>query len=127
MDAILAEYCNDYFGPAAAAMSAFIEFSEANWMNMGQDAGKIGRALELLASAQAAVEPQSAPGRRIAKITQIMQPILNVATTRADDPQLLEGDFVSLLLETPSRSYYEIAINPAGAVRMALSPLRLLC
>jgi hypothetical protein len=40
----------------------------------------------------------------------------NIATTTPDDPKLLEGDFVSLLIETPSRSYYEIAVNPAGTV-----------
>jgi hypothetical protein len=41
---------------------------------------------------------------------------LQSTTTKNDDPKLLEGDHVTLLMETPSRSYYEIAINPAGAV-----------
>ncbi len=41
---------------------------------------------------------------------------LNIATTASDDPQLLEGDHITLLIETASNSYYEIAINPAGAV-----------
>lgn len=206
LDSLLSDYYRGYFGPAAAAMKAFVEFSESNWMHMGQDAEKIGRAFELLAAAQAAVDPQSAPGRRIAEIAEIMKPMhslqqqlgrkresglvyrvletrhtggkplkdkpfdgqvlkeywtdvrtaplvkltpraprpkaatqfqiqrtgsilhvgivcqepdmpgVNVSVTRPDDPKLLEGDYVSLLIETPSRSYYEIAINPAGAV-----------
>ena len=41
---------------------------------------------------------------------------LNISTTKNGDPKLLDGDFVTLLLETNSHSYYEIAINPAGAV-----------
>jgi hypothetical protein len=41
---------------------------------------------------------------------------LQSTTTKNDDPQLLEGDHITLLIETPSRSYYEISINPAGAV-----------
>ncbi len=41
---------------------------------------------------------------------------LQSTTTKNDDPKLLEGDHVTLLMETPSRSYYEISINPAGAV-----------
>jgi len=41
---------------------------------------------------------------------------LQSSTTKNDDPKLLEGDHITLLIETPSRSYYEISINPAGAV-----------
>ena len=41
---------------------------------------------------------------------------LKISTTQNDDPRLLEGDHVTLLIETSSRSYYEISINPAGAV-----------
>jgi hypothetical protein len=43
-------------------------------------------------------------------------PGVTIATTTPDDPKLLEGDHVTLLIETASNSYYEIAINPAGTV-----------
>jgi hypothetical protein len=43
-------------------------------------------------------------------------PGVNIATTTPDDPKLLEGDHITLLIETASNSYYEIAINPAGTV-----------
>lgn len=39
-----------------------------------------------------------------------------IATTKNDDPKIFDGDHVLLLIETPTRSQYEIAINPAGAI-----------
>lgn len=39
-----------------------------------------------------------------------------VAATADDDPKLLDGDHVLLVIETPTRGRYEIAVNPAGAV-----------
>jgi hypothetical protein len=41
---------------------------------------------------------------------------LNVTTTACDDATLLKGDAVIILLETQGHSYYEIAVNPAGAL-----------
>ena len=206
LDALLADYFTSYYGPAAKPMQAFAEFSEANWMHMGQDGAKIGEAFTLLAAAQAAADPQSPPGRRIQKIADLMKPLrtleqqlsrqhdttldyrvlethqtggkplrekafdghvlkgywtdvrsvqlvkltpeapqpktstkfqiqregsilhlgivcqepdmpgINIATTTPDDPRLLAGDHITLLIETASNSYYEIAINPAGTV-----------
>jgi uncharacterized protein DUF4838 len=206
VDALVAEYLTGYFGPAAAAMKAFIEYSEANWMHMGQDPARIGQALALFAAAQAAADPQSAPGQRLQKIADMMKPLkalqqqlsrkretdlvyrvlearqtggrpltsrpfdgqvlkdywtdvrsvglvtlttsaphpkaattfqiqregsilhigiicyepdmpgVNSTTTTPDDPKLLEGDHITLLIESQSRNYYEIAINPSGAI-----------
>ncbi|WP_170266753.1 DUF4838 domain-containing protein [Brevifollis gellanilyticus] len=206
LEALLADYFTTYFGPAAKPMRAFMDYSEANWMHMGQDAEKIGQAITLLATAQTAADPQSAPGKRMQKIAEMMKPLkalqqqlsrkresdlvyrvlearqtggkpltsrpfdgqvlkeywtdvrsvnlanltstaphrkaettfqiqregsilhigiichepdmagLNVTATEPDDEKILNGDYVTLLLETPSRAYYEITINPAGAV-----------
>jgi len=41
---------------------------------------------------------------------------LNVATTRNDDPAIWYGDVVEVLLETDQHSYYQIAVNPSGAI-----------
>ena len=41
---------------------------------------------------------------------------VNVGTKRHDDPALWMGDCVEILLETEQHAYYQIAINPAGAV-----------
>lgn len=206
VDALLADYCANYFGPAAESMRAFITHAEANWMHMNTNAAKIGESFDLLAKAKAAVVPASQPGRRIQQVADTMKPLealraqlsrkrdtdldyrvlltentgakplgskpldgnvdeaywgtvriaplikvrpeqpqpkagtnfriqrdgstlhigivchepdmqsLKSTTTQNDDPKLLDGDCVTLLIETPSRSYYEISINPAGAV-----------
>ncbi len=206
VEALLAEYFATYYGPAAEAMRAFVAHAEDNWMHMSTDGAKIGESLALLARAQAAADPQSLPGRRIAQIAALMKPMHalarqlgrkrdtdlsyraletsqtdgrtmptktfdgnvdpawwgtyriapllplqpnvpaskasgrfqvlregsvlhfgivceepdmqrgDVTVTQNDDPRLLEGDHVLLLIETPARSRYEIAVNPAGAV-----------
>jgi hypothetical protein len=40
----------------------------------------------------------------------------NIATTKSGDPAIFHGDNVEILIETESHSYYQIVINPAGAV-----------
>ncbi|MCA1810012.1 MAG: DUF4838 domain-containing protein, partial [Lentisphaerae bacterium] len=39
-----------------------------------------------------------------------------IGTTTQDDPAVYEGDNVELLLETPEHSYYQMTVNPAGAI-----------
>ncbi|MFO1006909.1 MAG: DUF4838 domain-containing protein [Planctomycetaceae bacterium] len=206
VNAILDDYFHSYYGTAAEAMRDFVTHAEENWMLMSTDASKIGESLALLAKAQAAADRQSLPGRRIAQIAALMQPMHalqqqlsrkretdasyrvlltdqtdgkpmktkpldgkidpawwgtyrvapllpltpnspqsrassrfqvlregnvlyfgitceepdmqgnHITTTKNDDPNLLSGDHILLLIETPTRSQYEIAINPAGAV-----------
>jgi hypothetical protein len=41
---------------------------------------------------------------------------LHITTTNHDDSALLNGDCVMIFLETQGHSYYQIAVNPAGAV-----------
>ena len=41
---------------------------------------------------------------------------LNIATTRDDDPAILEGDHVELLIETSPANRYRIVVNPAAAL-----------
>jgi hypothetical protein len=38
------------------------------------------------------------------------------STTKNDDKSIWDGDYIDLLIETPNHSYYQISINPAGAV-----------
>jgi hypothetical protein len=40
----------------------------------------------------------------------------NIGTTKKDDSALWYGDAVEILIETESRSYYQIAISPSGAI-----------
>ncbi len=41
---------------------------------------------------------------------------VNVAARKDDDPAIWYGDVIEVLLETETHSYYQIAVNPAGAV-----------
>jgi len=41
---------------------------------------------------------------------------LRIATTKNEDPALWYGDNIEILLETDRHSYYQIAVNPAGAI-----------
>jgi hypothetical protein len=41
---------------------------------------------------------------------------LNIATTKNGDQATWYGDLVEILIETESHSYYQIVVNPAGAV-----------
>ncbi len=206
LETLLTDYFTSYFGKAAVPMRAFMDYSEANWMHMSQDPDKIGQAMTLLATAQAAADPQSAPGKRMQKIADMMRPLkalqqqlsrkretdldyrvletdqtggkpltsrpfdgqidkeywtnvrsvgllktspsdpkpvgattfqiqregsllhigivchepdmpgLNITSTTPDDPRIVKGDCVTLLIETPSRAYYEISVSPSGAL-----------
>ena len=44
---------------------------------------------------------------------------LNRNATQAGSTDIRQGDFVEILLETPSHSYYRITVNPAGALEDA--------
>lgn len=206
LDAILDDYYTSYYGPVSDEMKAYIEYSEANWPKMRQDAEVIQQSLDLLEEARAAVEPGTIYAERVNRIYNytkdpmetvitnlnrkrnddlayrvlvagqsnrepmaenpidgILEPEfwpearisylkatapglppapptrfqmlrdadflylgihcdepdmkgIGTASTSDDDPAILEGDYVNVILETNSRSYYEIAVNPAGAV-----------
>ena len=40
---------------------------------------------------------------------------LKIGTTKKEDPAIWSGDVVEILLETQTHSYYQLALNPAGA------------
>lgn len=42
--------------------------------------------------------------------------LLNITTDKDGDRAIFEGDVIRILIETDSRSFYEIAVNPAGAI-----------
>jgi hypothetical protein len=75
VNAMLEEYYTLFYGPARDEMKAFIEYSEANWPNMGKHAEKIAKAFELLGKAQQKVPADSAYGKRIALIADFIKPM----------------------------------------------------
>ena len=199
VDAMLEEYYKKFYGPAAAEMKAFIEFSEGNWWKMTREEEPIVKALGLLAAARKAAGEKGIHARRIALVDKFLRPLkqlrekaamgrknapavrahgrwgrdikidgklddgfwrriashglreiekgrkpsfgtgfrvgwkndglyfgircqdpdagnLNIATTKKDTMDIWNGDVVEILLETQSHAYYQIAINPSGAV-----------
>lgn len=199
IEKVLDEYCNDFYGPAAKEMRAFIDYSEANRTDLGKSAAKIDKAFDLFSKAQAKAQAETVYGKRIAFIADYIKPMkdlrtqlargregvpeatarermkadikldgklddkfweglnvyelseletgknpymatsfkigwadnaiyfgircqerdtkkLNVGTTRNEDPNLWNGDGVEILLETQNHAYYQLAINPAGAM-----------
>ena len=205
LDAMLAEYYRLFYGPAEKEMKAFIEYSEQNWPQMGNDPEKIGKALELLEAARKTADPESIYGRRIQLVADYIKPMYDLKEQlghkrekvpkyrlfavsalsakkldgRIDDPKywletnaglldaetgksapkgqetrfralwadkslcfgircsepdmkslnsgspdkgaagIRDGDYVEILLETSTHSYYRITLNPAGVIEDA--------
>ncbi len=74
IEALLNEYYEKFYGPAAKEMKAFIEYSEANWNKMYNDAVPIGKALELLAAARRAAG-DSIYGKRVELLVDYCAPL----------------------------------------------------
>lgn len=212
LDALLNEYYDKFYGPAAPEMQAFIEASEEHWPDLGatpapdekqQVIEKIDTILGHLADAEAKVEPASPYGRRVALLVDYLKPLahrrdqlargrenvpkvrilnqndadvtldgkldesawqrarafslrelgtgdtpehgttvrafwqggrlegplyiavhceesntdsIRIGTTEHDDHNIWNGDHIELLLETQAHSYYQLVVNPAGAL-----------
>ncbi len=90
VDALLDEYYRLYYGPAATEMQDFIEYSDANWPRMRRNREAITGALERLEAAQAAVDPESIYGQRIARVANYAEPLYSLreqlARVREDVP-----------------------------------------
>jgi hypothetical protein len=83
VDALLDEYYTLYYGPARNEMKAFIEYSEANYLDMGKKAEKIGKVFELLAKAEAKAPAGSVYARRIALIADYIKPMKDLGAQLA--------------------------------------------
>ena len=75
VDALLEEYYTNFYGPARDEMKAFIEYSEANWMDFRQKLNKIDSVLRLLDKAQRKVAADSVYGKRIALVASYLEPL----------------------------------------------------
>ncbi len=74
-NALLAKYYQDFYGPAAGPMQAFIEFCEQNWPIMRSKYQAIDQAFTLLADAQNAAGHDSLYAQRIQLLADLMQPL----------------------------------------------------
>lgn len=91
IDALLDEYYQLYYGPAAERMKAFVDHSEANWPYMTKKPEPIAKALELLAAARAAAG-DGIYGKRVELLAEYVKPIeqlrARLAVGRVDVPDL---------------------------------------
>ncbi len=104
VEELLDEYCRLFFGPAQQQMRAFIDYSEANHKRMNNDIERIDRALELMAAAKAAVEPDSIYGRRVQLVADYVER-MSILRDRLTQPR--EGPEVVL----PRRSAEDLTID----------------
>ncbi len=74
VDALLAEYYHSFYGPAADAMKAFVDFSEQHWSEMLANPEPITEDLALLATAQKAAG-DTVYGQRIALLADYLVPM----------------------------------------------------
>jgi len=208
VDALLDEYYEKFYGPAAAEMKAFIEFCEKEYRRLGSDGEIAGHALGLFDKAKAAAPANSVYGKRIALVDEFLpafrsrvrqmsaprpeglpeyrlidmgkdkwrdvrdslkmdgkldeefwtaynyprllrdaytgkkpagetrfmgrwwqgslyfgvrcefeknEPLV-IGTEKDGDPAIWQGEHLELLIETDRHSYYQIVVNPAGAI-----------
>lgn len=75
VDALINEYCRDFYGPAAAEMKALIAFGESNWLSIAKDPAKIDTTLQLLHAAQTKAAADTIYGKRLALIAEYLAPL----------------------------------------------------
>ena len=75
VDVLLAEYSEQFYGPAAGPMKAFIEHCEREYASLAADAEVCRKALDLFAEAKAAAPPESVYGQRIALVDEFLTPL----------------------------------------------------
>ncbi|MGY8673786.1 MAG: DUF4838 domain-containing protein [Verrucomicrobiia bacterium] len=202
--AMLAEYCQTFYGPAGTQMLEFFNFCEANYQAMEKELEPAQKALDMIGRAKSQLTMGSIPAKRLALIDTFLnalrskskqlaqgrgpvarvrtvfdprepividgklddeywerhrkwsvsrlrelqtgsQPVfgtsvmagwdrggqnlyfgirceerpgekLNITATKHDDEAIWYGDVVEIEIDTDSHSYYQIAINPAGAL-----------
>ena len=81
VDALLEEYYQLFYGPAAREMKAFIEFCESEFARLGSDADVCRKALAFFDQAKAAAPADSVYGKRIALVDEFL-PKLRLRATQ---------------------------------------------
>lgn len=72
IDALLDEYYEKFYGPAAKEMKEFIEFSEAHWKDMAKNADLVVKDLELMEKAKKAAGEDSVYAKRVALVDRYL-------------------------------------------------------
>lgn len=77
-DAMLQEYYQLQYGPAASQMKDYFEHAQANWMKMTSQVDALDKSVALLEAARQAADPQSIYGKRIGLIVKYTAPIKDI-------------------------------------------------
>ncbi|MHC4874531.1 MAG: DUF4838 domain-containing protein, partial [Planctomycetota bacterium] len=83
VDALVAEYCSLFYGPAAEEMKAFIDYCEANHQKMRSSVADIDQALKLIAKAKDAALPDTIYGKRVAMVADYVEQLNDLRTILA--------------------------------------------
>ena len=75
VDALLADYYTNFYGPVRDEMKAFVEYSEANWMKLRKSPENIDRLFELLTRAERNAPGDSVFAKRVAWIADYVRPL----------------------------------------------------
>lgn len=75
LEALLSEYVDKFYGPAAKPMAAFIEYAEKNWKSATHQTEIIDRLLSLYKTARAAAGEEGLFASRIALIGKALIPL----------------------------------------------------
>jgi hypothetical protein len=82
LDALLAEYYEKFYGPAAVEMKAFVEYAEANWEKAPKDAKIIDQLTALIGAARQKAG-DTIYGKRVEMVSAFMQPLRDKRDTIA--------------------------------------------
>lgn len=122
IDALLEDYYDKFYGPAAKEIKEFIEFSEANWKDMNKNADLVIKNLELLEKAKKAGGEKSVYAQRIALVDQYMDHLKQlkdkIAIGRKNNPKARVYDSRSRNITVDGKLDEEIwQIGPAIHLR----------
>lgn len=92
LDAMLEEYYDLFYGPAAAEMKRFTEYCENNFSELGRNHEKCAKLLDCFDQAKAKVSADSIYGKRLALIDEFLKTLRKrrdqLATNRQDNPRV---------------------------------------
>lgn len=103
-DALLAEYCRLFFGPAEREMRTFLDHCAAHWQEMEDDKSVADEALALFEKAKAKAESESIYGKRLAFYDDFLEGLrmkaLQLGQKRGPVPVLrLVGDAKEVVID----------------------------
>ena len=124
--AMFDEYCENFYGPAAAKMRTFFAYCEQNWRAMETDGDLAGEALARFAAAKADASEDSIHGQRIALVDNYLNGLrrksVQLSQKRGPVPKLrlVGGESLSPIVvdgKLDDKAWTDIAVASTGSMR----------